>query len=66
VHIPPDTVLSIPTYQLQHDARNFVKPDDFIPERWTSQPELVLNKEAFLPFSVGSYPQTLITFFSEI
>jgi len=55
VHIPPDTVLSVATYQLQHDPRNFVNPDDFIPERWASRPEVVLNKEAFLPFSVGPY-----------
>lgn len=37
------------------DERAFVKPDDFIPERWFSQPELILRKDAFFPFSYGAY-----------
>lgn len=71
VHIPPDTVISVGTYQIHHgmlffpvsrnliltscciDKRNFVKPNDFIPERWSSKPELILNKNAFMPFSMG-------------
>ena len=31
----------------------FVKPNDFIPERWTSKPELVLDARAYAQFSVG-------------
>ena len=31
----------------------FVRPEEFIPERWYSQPELVKNKRSFLPFSFG-------------
>lgn len=26
-----------------------------MPERWTSQPELILRKDAFVPFSYGAY-----------
>lgn len=37
------------------DERNFVRPDEFIPERWSTQPHLILNSEAFIPFSVGVY-----------
>lgn len=37
------------------DPRNFQQPNDFIPERWSSRPELVLRKEAFIPFSAGPY-----------
>lgn len=37
------------------DKRNFVDPESFIPERWTTRPELVLNKEAFIPFNKGPY-----------
>jgi len=55
IYIPEDTVVSIATYQVQHDARNFVQPNEFVPERWTSQPELVLNKTAYMPFSTGPY-----------
>jgi cytochrome P450 len=34
-------------------ASCFVKPDEFIPERWFSKPELVLDKTAFIPWSLG-------------
>lgn len=37
------------------DPRNFVDPGSFIPERWTSRPELILNRAAFTPFSLGKY-----------
>lgn len=32
----------------------WVKPNDFIPERWYSRPELILDKRAFAPFSAGA------------
>lgn len=32
----------------------WVQPDDFIPERWYSRPELILDKRAFAPFSSGA------------
>lgn len=70
VEIPEDTVVNFATYQIQRgeflklkmeiiinrsiDPRNFVRPNEFIPERWSSQPELVLNSKAFIPFSTGS------------
>lgn len=31
----------------------YVYPNEFIPERWYSRPELVKNKNAFAPFSLG-------------
>lgn len=37
------------------DLRAFVEPDSFIPERWTTKPELVLRKDAFLAFGYGTY-----------
>ncbi|KAL1966197.1 hypothetical protein VTN77DRAFT_4749 [Rasamsonia byssochlamydoides] len=55
VYIPEGTVCCIGAYQLHHDPRNFPQPDDFIPERWTSRPELVANKNAFVPFTMGPY-----------
>ena len=33
----------------------FQDPTSFIPERWTSRPELILDKRAFAPFGVGKY-----------
>ncbi|RAK97739.1 cytochrome P450 [Aspergillus ibericus CBS 121593] len=55
VYIPPHTLVSVPTYTIQRDPRNFHSPDDFIPERWSSEPELVIRKEALNPFSTGTY-----------
>ncbi|CZT12527.1 related to pisatin demethylase cytochrome P450 [Rhynchosporium graminicola] len=52
-YIPRDTILSMPTYTLHRDARNFSRPTEFIPERWTTRPDLVLNRQAFIPFSTG-------------
>lgn len=37
------------------DSRAFVRPDEFIPERWSSKPELILRKDNFIPFSYGTY-----------
>lgn len=37
------------------DPRAFVHPEDFIPERWTTRPELVLRKDAFVPFGYGNF-----------
>jgi cytochrome P450 len=55
VFIPGNTVVQLQPFVIQRDPRNFSRPDEFIPERWTTRPELVLNKEAFLPFSTGPY-----------
>ncbi|VUC24617.1 unnamed protein product [Clonostachys rosea] len=37
------------------DPRFFVQPDEFIPERWTTRPELVRDSSVFAPFSFGPY-----------
>ena len=37
------------------DSRAFVQPNEFIPERWSTQPDLVLRKDAFVPFGYGAY-----------
>lgn len=31
----------------------FVRPNEFIPERWTTNPELILDKSGFTPWGVG-------------
>jgi cytochrome P450 len=53
--IPGDVIVQIPSFTLYHDARNFVRPDEFIPERWIDRPELILRKETFMPFMTGPY-----------
>jgi cytochrome P450 len=53
--IPGNVIVQISPFVLHRDPRNFVHPDEFIPERWTTKPELVLNKEAYFPFLTGPY-----------
>ena len=51
--VPGETMLSIPTWSIQHDERYFEKPHEWVPERWTSRPEMVRDRRAYLPFSTG-------------
>lgn len=53
--VPGGMVVTTPTYSLHRDPRAFVEPDAFIPERWHSRPELILRKDAFVPFGYGTY-----------
>jgi cytochrome P450 len=53
--IPGGMVVQLPPFALARDPRHFVKPDEFIPERWLDKPELIIRKEAFMPFMTGPY-----------
>lgn len=39
----------------QTDERNFVHPNEWIPERFTTCPELILDKRAFVAWATGKY-----------
>ena len=39
---------------LKLDEDCFVRAADFIPERWYSQPDLIKDRTAFMPFGVGT------------
>lgn len=54
-YIPGNIIVQVAPYPINRDERNFVRPTEFIPERWTTKPEMVLNKGAFKPFSTGPY-----------
>lgn len=57
--IPPKTIVSCPIWTLQYDERSFKHADQFLPERFLhkdhpeSRADLILDKRAFVPFSVG-------------
>ncbi|KAH9001150.1 high nitrogen upregulated cytochrome P450 monooxygenase 2 [Lactarius akahatsu] len=53
--IPEETQLSLHTYSIHRDPRNFHTPDAFLPERWlsTGAPAGEHNPAAFFPFSYG-------------
>jgi len=53
--IPGNSIVQIPSHTMYRDERVFKKGDEFIPERWTSQPELTIDASVFTPFSVGRY-----------
>lgn len=35
------------------DELCFLEPDEWIPERFTTRPELILNKSAWVPWAIG-------------
>lgn len=41
------------TYSFVSGPDYFVYPDEWIPERWTSRPDLILDKRAYHPFLTG-------------
>ncbi|KAI9445851.1 high nitrogen upregulated cytochrome P450 monooxygenase 2 [Lactarius psammicola] len=53
--IPEETQLSLHTYSIHRDPRNFYTPEAFLPERWfsTGAPAGEHNTAAFFPFSYG-------------
>ncbi|KAJ5963151.1 Cytochrome P450 [Penicillium waksmanii] len=54
-HIPGDVMVCIPSHTMFRDNRVFERPQEFLPERWTTQPELVKDPAAFIPFNAGPY-----------
>ncbi|KAI3343256.1 cytochrome P450 monooxygenase-like protein [Ustulina deusta] len=54
VLIPPGVKVTCPKYVLHRMESMWVQPNEFIPERWYSRPELILDKRAFSPFSTGA------------
>ncbi|KAF4950438.1 hypothetical protein FSARC_13196 [Fusarium sarcochroum] len=53
VFIPGDTIFHAPSYTMYRDERCFARPSEFLPERWTSEPDLVKDSSVYAPFSVG-------------
>jgi cytochrome P450 family 628 len=42
-----------PNFSWYTDERYFERAAEFLPERWTTSPELVKDKRAFAPFTIG-------------
>ncbi|KAF5638147.1 cytochrome P450 monooxygenase cytochrome P450 [Fusarium sp. NRRL 25303] len=53
VYIPGDTIIHNPSYTMYRDERCFEKPNEFIPERWITRPELIKDASVYAPFSTG-------------
>ncbi|KEY68850.1 hypothetical protein S7711_03790 [Stachybotrys chartarum IBT 7711] len=54
-YIPGGTTLVAPRYHIFRSERCYERPNEFIPERWYSRPELVKDSRSFLPFAQGRY-----------
>ncbi|KAL4957948.1 cytochrome P450 monooxygenase [Aspergillus filifer] len=55
VYIPGDVIVQSPLHTVFRDSRNFERPLEFLPTRWTTEPRLVKNKAVYVPFNAGPY-----------
>ncbi|KAI0535109.1 cytochrome P450 [Xylaria digitata] len=53
--IPGNTTVFCPQFVIGRNSESFASPNEFIPERWYSQPDLIREVSGFAPFSLGSY-----------
>ncbi|KAI4180677.1 MAG: hypothetical protein L6R41_007075 [Letrouitia leprolyta] len=53
--IPGDVTVLVPNYSLGRLESCFERPEEFLPERWCTEPSLVKDKGAFRPFGLGPY-----------
>ncbi|GFP56517.1 cytochrome P450 monooxygenase nodW [Trichoderma asperellum] len=53
--IPPHTTIVAPRYTIGRLEDCFERASEFIPERWTTRPEMVLNPAAYAPFGTGHH-----------
>ncbi|KAF7543399.1 hypothetical protein G7046_g10009 [Stylonectria norvegica] len=53
--IPGGVSLVSSIWSFHRSAKFFARPLEWIPERWTTASELVLDKRAFHPFSIGPF-----------
>ncbi|KAI0839148.1 cytochrome P450 [Hypoxylon sp. FL0890] len=54
-YIPGYTTVLVPQYTLARRKDCFERANEFIPERWTTKPDMVKNRVAFMPWGVGPY-----------
>ncbi|KAF3764057.1 cytochrome P450 [Cryphonectria parasitica EP155] len=53
--IPPYTTIVAPRYTISRLENAFERASEFVPERWTTKPEMVKDKRAFNPFNNGRH-----------
>ncbi|KAJ5503665.1 hypothetical protein N7463_006539 [Penicillium fimorum] len=53
-HVPGNTAISVSQWATYRNPKNFTRPNEFLPERWTGDARFTSdNKSAFQPFSYG-------------
>ncbi|KAE8151233.1 cytochrome P450 [Aspergillus avenaceus] len=53
--IPPETTVVAPRFSISRREDCFEEAEKFIPERWTTRPEMVRNRAAYTPFGTGHH-----------
>jgi len=53
--IPGNVFVSVSAHTVQRDPRNWGRPNEFIPERWIGEGPEPCNRDAWIPFSYGTY-----------
>lgn len=54
-YIPGGMTIVLPVYAMQRDEENYERANEFIPERWYSEPQLIKNRDAFLTWNIGEF-----------
>ncbi|EGR47512.1 cytochrome P450 [Trichoderma reesei QM6a] len=55
VHVPGGMNVTCPQYAVGRSEAVYSKADSFAPERWYQFPEMIKDKDAFAPFSMGPF-----------
>jgi cytochrome P450 len=55
VYVPGDTIVQVPSYTVFRDERNFERATEFVPERWTTRPEMIKDRSVYIPFNTGMF-----------
>jgi tryprostatin B 6-hydroxylase len=59
--IPGNMNVFTPQYALGRCEIGYERPLEFIPERWSTKPELIKDKSGYAPFSTGKFKRIILT-----
>lgn len=51
--IPGNMTVWCPQYAISRDEDNYARAEEFIPERWSSKPDMIKDAAGYAPFSAG-------------
>lgn len=54
-YIPGNVTIVAPRYSIARLESSYEKADQFVPERWTTRPDMVKDRTGYAPFLMGRY-----------
>ncbi|TEA18151.1 Cytochrome P450 monooxygenase orf5 [Colletotrichum sidae] len=54
-YIPGGVTLITPIHVYHRSPKYWKQPNEFVPERWTTRPDLIIDRKAFVPFHYGRF-----------